>query len=786
MILMRQLTAQTNNTSNDALTRILEHQRQLLERLSAQSTGTPREPHVKLPIIKLPTFNGAIEEWKRYADTFKTLIHDSDLSNVQKHQYLIGLLSGAASRVIESIEISDQNYTVAWELLTKRYEDDKVIRKRHIQCLFEMPRMPRESAGAIRDLIDHVQKYLRVLQSMKSPTESWGELIIHLIEKNLDQATKRRWEEYAETLEGPRTDDILEFLQRRCQVLERIFLGEGGEIRSKNHNSDKVDGNKTQSYNSRVQGKTTLATTIQGRQCYYCQGQHLIYHCNKFLNLPVENRIEIVKQLKLCINCLRNDHVVARCKSSLCRKCEKAHNTLCHLNKEMANSRQEVSAIQGAPSDTLSGPAVHYMQGDTRRKRVLMSTAIVNVTGRNDYICQLRVLLDSASETNFITSAACKKLGLRLDNICESINGLNTMNCTIEHGCQLQVQSRTSEFAANLYCLVVPRITKQLPSCSIQVSQLPIPKNLKLADLLFYTPSNIDILIGSELFFRLLESEKIEIRDDLLTLQNSKFGWLIAGSVPEYLMSDHINNSSSFNGYTCLSIQQDSINDTLSGFWELEEYPIDQNIIMSTEEREAENQFVNTVSRDTSGRFVVRLPFRGNKGELGSSRDIALNRFKWLERKFQNNKLFHKRYSEFMREYVQLNHMSRVTENSSAITPIYLPHDGILRDSSITTKLRVVFDGSAKTASGVSLNETLMVGAKLQDNIIDIILRFLLHAIAITADLKKMYRQILIHNDDRDYQRILWRFSMDEPIQEFRLNTVTYGLACAPFSGAMR
>lgn len=162
MILMRQLTEQTNNTNNDALTRILEHQGQMLERLSIRSTGTPREQQVKLPVLTLPTFTGAIEEWKRYADTFKTLIHDSDLSNVQKHQYLVGSLSGAAAKVIESIEISDQNYTVAWELLKKRYEDDKVIRKRHIQCLFELPRVHCESAGAIRDLVDHVQKHLRV------------------------------------------------------------------------------------------------------------------------------------------------------------------------------------------------------------------------------------------------------------------------------------------------------------------------------------------------------------------------------------------------------------------------------------------------------------------------------------------------------------------------------------------------------------------------------------------------------------------------------------------------
>lgn len=76
-----------------------------------------------------------------------------------------------------------------------------------------------------------------------------------------------------------------------------------------------------------------------------------------------------------------------------------------------------------------------------------------------------------------------------------------------------------------------------------------------------------------------------------------------------------------------------------------------------------------------------------------------------------------------------------------------------------------------------------MVEANLQDiiNIINIILRFRLHTIAITADLQKMYRQILMHDHDKDYQRILWRFSPSDPIQEFRLNTVTYRLACSPF-----
>lgn len=117
LLLTYQLSKRSNN-GNEALERLLEQQSQMMEQLNTRS-GTPRESQIKLTTIKIPTFNGNIEGWKRYADVFKTLIHDSDLSNVQKHQYLVDSLSGPAARVIESIGISDQNYKVAWELLKR-------------------------------------------------------------------------------------------------------------------------------------------------------------------------------------------------------------------------------------------------------------------------------------------------------------------------------------------------------------------------------------------------------------------------------------------------------------------------------------------------------------------------------------------------------------------------------------------------------------------------------------------------------------------------------------------
>jgi len=124
--------------------------------------------------------------------------------------------------------------------------------------------------------------------------------------------------------------------------------------------------------------------------------------------------------------------------------------------------------------------------------------------------------------------------------------------------------------------------------------------------------------------------------------------------------------------------------------------------------------------------------------------------------------------------------MSIVNESIAESKPIvYLPHHGVVKEHSGSTKLRVVFDASAKNSKGVSLNDVLLVGPTLQDDLVNIIIRFRFYRVVITADLQKMYRQVLVHSNDRNYQRILWRFSLEEPVKEYQLNTVTYGQACA-------
>lgn len=155
-----------------------------------------------------------------------------------------------------------------------------------------------------------------------------------------------------------------------------------------------------------------------------------------------------------------------------------------------------------------------------------------------------------------------------------------------------------------------------------------------------------------------------------------------------------------------------------------------------------------------------------------------------MEKRFKSNPLLKERYHEYMKNLIKSQHIELVPVNRMSLPPaeiFYLPHHAVLKESSLTTKLRVVFNASRKSTSGISLNDKLLIGPTVQEDLFSILVRWRLHFIVFIADIEKMFRQIKIIEEHRDYQRLLWRFSTDGPILEFRVTTVIDGTASATF-----
>jgi hypothetical protein len=239
-----------------------------------------------------------------------------------------------------------------------------------------------------------------------------------------------------------------------------------------------------------------------------------------------------------------------------------------------------------------------------------------------------------------------------------------------------------------------------------------------------------------------------------------------------------ISNPASSTERTLFVRETTQLETNLNRFWEIEP---EERVALTPEQQACEQHFVNHTTQQNDGRFMVRLPLKEDPSQVGTSHRLAESRLLSIEHRLQHNPDLKAQYHQFMTEYEELGHMTPVTSPTGNQQCYYLPHHPVIREASNTTETCVMFDGSAKSSSGLSLNDLLHVGPTVQPDLYSIVLRFCTHQICFTADIAKMYGQILMHPEDRDLQRILWRHSPDEPIKEYQLNTVTYSTSSAPF-----
>ncbi|XP_069967556.1 uncharacterized protein [Bactrocera oleae] len=318
-----------------------------------------------------------------------------------------------------------------------------------------------------------------------------------------------------------------------------------------------------------------------------------------------------------------------------------------------------------------------------------------------------------------------------------------------------------------LEAFVVPKITSVTPDTKINAEAWSHLKDLPLADPTFGTPGQVDLLLGADVLTDIFQEGLIQGSPEKPCALNTRLGWVVFGPVTSSA------DTTSHTSLTAKCVNEQRLDKLLRSFWELEE----PTLISEVQVDDCEKIFNDTVTRTSDGRYQVQILFRPDAPALGESHQSAVRQFLQLERHLLNDPCLREQYITFMREYIALDHMEVSRETFiGKETGYFIPHHAV------TTKFRVVFNASAKTSNGTSLNDTQFSGPQLHANIVDILNRFRKFNVAITADVKKMFRQILIDTRHRKWQRILWRESPDEPLQVYELKTVTYGMACSPFN----
>lgn len=755
------------------------------ENVSSNENSNKNEISLKLPEIALPKFDGKYDSWNVFKNQFDNLISDNkQLTDSQKLFYLHSSLIGDAKQ----IESKNDSFSSLFKALEDRYNNKRAIVESHINAIMNYEKIQYESYKDLRSFLDCINKNLRALKLLDYESDKLSEImLVNIILRKIDKDTRKLFELSIETKEVPSLESVLSFIEKRSFVIE---------------NMNRNISVKPRNFASASKPKALIINRNENIKCILCKEQHFLNKCTSFKSLDVQKRYEFVRNHKLCLNCLKKSHLVSQCKSNFnCLECNEKHNTLLCRKRNIAQQHLTDAAISiPIPSSQTEGrlgsdenalglkktfidsreksktdsAEINSFQSLTnvvnKKCNILLSTAIIYVEDSYGVRKQCRAILDNGSQINLITTDLANALGLKKEKIFAPVSGINGQVHTIKKKVLGTISNSNETFKKNLDFLVVNKITENTPSTKLDISEINLPF-LELADPEFFKPTKINILIGVEFFFEIIKAQTQKISDTLL-LKESVFGYLVAGSLPTEQVSH----------YCFLTRNDENLEQAVERFWKLESVEVDDPI-PSEELKYCDEHFKETHYRTEDGRYVVQMPFKEkilNESLFGDSKSLASVRLTQLWKRLERDPKMKLLYSEFMQEYEELNHMKETIEPDSK-AEYFLPHHGVYRPQSSSTKLRVVFNASAKTTNGKSLNDLLLKGGIIQEDIFSIMTRFRKHTYAFSADIEKMFRQILIHPDQTCMQKILWQKNIDDKVRVYNLQTVTYGTSCAPY-----
>ena len=736
---------------------------------------------ISLPKIQLSEFDGNMKQWSNFADLYTATVHlNPQLSDVQKHMYLRSLLRGEALSIISSLPLSGANYNIAWNAVCNRYSDSNLLTNAYLEALMESPNCKRDFASC-RTFATTIMENLGALQVLGHDTKGWAALLIFMLRKKLNPDLRERWEKYIISVATPAIDDLVNFLNSEARVLEAAQPDSNIKPNSKGQEKPLVRSTKP------IRSATALMVSTNPSQkasCLECGAQHFIYQCHIFSKKKPFEKLRLVKRHRLCLNCLGTGHYLKDCPiKSTCKHCSNHHHSLLHFG-DRNNSDGAPANRGGEPSHTVeqSGTSsdprgsrdttVSSLQTNTSLSpgSILLATAQAFVSDRQGQYHKVRVLIDSASEGTFITISMAQKLGLPVENTNVPIFGMAQTNIGVSKGMVTCCFKPAGNVELQIQALVVDRIAR-CPSISVNHQVWTHIGGLQLADPEYCHSQMVDILLGAEWYSTVIIGAPITGPSGSPSAIESIWGYCLIGRAQQKV--PHVQAF-------CTGL--DSKLDLLvRSFWEVEESPTTSHF-MSPEEEECERHYQSTVSRSPSGRYIVELPFKTSAPALGDSRQAALRRFLLLERRLEKTPELRMHYNDFMTDYLNQGHMvASSARTSMEEARYYIPHHCIYKTNPVISKFRVVFDASMTTVNGPSLNQIVHVGPSLQQSIYNLLITFRFFGVVLVADVRQMYRNIVVAGKHQSYQRIFWRWDPADPLQEYFLTTVTYGVASAPY-----
>lgn len=709
-----------------------------------------------LPKLNIRTFSGEPKEYLGFWAQFRQIHDDQKIDDAVKFVYFAEKMEKdtAARRFVDRFEQTGSNYQRMIDAFKSRFGADDLLGEVYTRELLKLVINNASQALEKFDLAklhDELESHLSNLETLKLKTAANSTFLFPMVESCLPATLILAWKRSDLYRDQAKTklENLMAFLSLEVENEQRISLAREG-FGSKANPSPIPKPVKERRPSDKVPTAIGLVNS-DSQKCLFCDRKHRSVDCRTAMKWTLAERKAKVQSAGVCYGCLQRGHISRRCtaKDLKCGICSGRHHRLMCFQEGSSDSSTKDAVVQ-LKTEVDPGSSSQTMANSTSAPEVLMQTLTVNALNGPKLI-PARVILDSASQRSYVTKELIGKLGYVTTGTISFTHQLfgGRTTTTVQHDrYKLFLRSQDNRFGCNfdvydeeIICSNIPQhVDKNL------ISALRA-KNVVLTNCQEKN-GKVDILIGADVLGKLLTGRLKQVTEGITAIE-TKLGWTVMGK------SHSTSRSTSFT--TAMSMNNFAISD----LWELEKIGImdpSEKLTRKEADEETKRFFRDTVSRESDGRYTVKLPFIPGHPKIPCNRDVALARLKATTRKLTKEKNLED-YSMVFREWLEVGIIEPVPETDSNLNFHYLPHRPVFKPDSATTKVRPVFDASCKGFNGksnVSLNQCLEKGPNMLDLIPDLLLRFREKPVAVTADIKKAFLMINVEENDRDYLRFLW------------------------------
>ncbi|XP_067950302.1 uncharacterized protein [Watersipora subatra] len=517
----------------------------------------------------------------------------------------------------------------------------------------------------------------------------------------------------------------------------------------------------------------TFNTSSTREMCVHCTKPHPTSECFVLSRMTDEKREAFIKEHKLCWGCLHNGHRSKECgKRATCKKCNKRHPTILHKEpgefkarsqttdqSRMLKKTEEAKEENEAQRSAKDHPTKQAVKATGVQEGIMSMVVPIYVSTAADPNKRALVyaLLDTQSDSSYMTTKTAEIINAEHTVETVTMDTLNGESTTTIHKYKnIRIQGYEQKDYAMVEAYGWDKLTgnvKNIPN-KINVGKYP---HLKDHAKKFPPPLDIPIgmLIGADCPQAFAPLEAVLGKAGEPFAQKTMLGWTILGGKRKNYQ--HQENMTRANATA--TTYSDS----------------DENLMVSQDDLKFLDIMEHGIHTNEEGYLEAPLPFR-LKPFLPNNRIQAEKRLFGLQKKMNKDDSFKQEYNSFMEDLLKRGHAEQINDPPNCGHVWYIPHFAVTHPKK--KKLRVVFDCSA-TFGGTSLNEHLLQGPDLTNNMLGILLRFRKEPIAIACDVEKMFHNFYVNKEDRDFLRFLW-FGKDGDIKDYRMRVHLFGATSSP------